>query len=200
MAPTSRAERDENFGTKGLRIHQARQAITKAWQLTAKYESALTKPIHLFLALFTFNQTQIIFSRLGAPMAGLKSKISHTLALQPMADDLPVVLSRQVKEIIFQAYFLAGKEKQKKVEITDLLEALISQENDVRELLFDLNITEDKLKNVIAWLRVKKQLRDNWQTFRQRAILKPKKRSRGMEKARPTFMTIQQRKKLEIQF
>ena len=165
---------------------EARQAITKAWQLTAKYESALTKPIHLFLALFTFNQTQIIFSRLGAPMAGLKSKISHTLALQPMADDLPVVLSRQVKEIIFQAYFLAGKEKQKKVEITDLLEALISQENDVRELLFDLNITEDKLKNVIAWLRIKKQLRDNWQTFRQRAILKPKS---GMNRSMTAIAT-----------
>jgi len=153
---------------------EAEQAVTKAWQLTNKYKDFQTNPIHLFISLLTFDQTQIIFSRLGVSFTTLKNKIRNTLAAQYEQADAAVILSAKVKEIIFQAYFLAYQLRQKKVEITELLEALASQDNEVKELLYDLNITLDKITNVIAWLRIKKQLKANWQHFRQRASLRPR--------------------------
>ncbi|MFA6254614.1 MAG: AAA family ATPase [Patescibacteria group bacterium] len=153
---------------------EAEQAITKSWQLTNRYKDFQTNPIHLFISLLTFDQTQIIFSRLGVSFTTLKNKIRNTLAAQYEQEGAAVILSHQVKEIIFQAYFLAFQLRQKKVELTELLEALVSPDNEVKELLYDLNVTSDKITNVIAWLRIRKQLKANWQHFRKRASLRPR--------------------------
>ncbi|MFA6410988.1 MAG: AAA family ATPase, partial [Candidatus Buchananbacteria bacterium] len=152
---------------------QATQAIVKAWQTAGKYEDEKTNPIHLFISLLSLEQTHVIFSRLGVAFPTLKAKVGRVLSLQPSKTDSPLILSEKLKEIIFQSYILAYQTKQKKVEITELLEALVSQENEVKELLYDLKITVDKIQNVIAWLRMKKQLRSNWKNFRKQAALKP---------------------------
>ena len=153
---------------------EAQQAIVKAWQLTGKYKDAQTKPLYLLISLLTFNQTQTIFSRLGIPFSTLKNKIRNVFGSQFEKTEAPAVLSNQLKEIIFQAYFLAYQLRQKKVEVTELLEALVAPDNEVTELLYDLDVTQDKIKNVIAWLRVRKQLGENWRRFRHKASLRPK--------------------------
>lgn len=153
---------------------EADLAVTKAWQMTNRYHDEKTHPIHLFISLLTFQETQVIFSRLGVPFNSLKNRIQNTLADEISSAGQTVVLSRQVKEIIFQSYIIAYQAKQKKVEITELLEALTTQQNNVNELLYDLNVTLDKIKNVIIWLRIRHQLRSNWIKFRARATLKPK--------------------------
>src|SRR3989344_483564 len=153
---------------------EAQAAITKSWQLSQKHEDAQTAPIHLFIALLDYPPIQVIFSRLGIPFGDLKNRIINVLAAQPIRTEAPVVFNNQLKEIIFQAYFLAYQLRQKKVEITELLEALVSPDNQVKELLYDLNITGDKITNVIAWRRIRKQLLTNWQRFRQKASLRPK--------------------------
>ena len=153
---------------------EAEQAVVKAWQLTGKYKDAQVNPIHLLISLLTFEQTQIIFSRLGLPFSTLKNKIRNNLETQIEELNQPPLISNKVKEIIFEAYALAYRFRQKKVEVTELLEALVSQENEVKELLYDSNITLDKVKNVVAWIRIKKQLRANWASSRQKASLRPR--------------------------
>ncbi|MAF14190.1 MAG: hypothetical protein CMI53_04865 [Parcubacteria group bacterium] len=153
---------------------EAQTAVNKSWQLTNRYEDNQTDPIHLLIALLTYNQTQVIFARLGVPFSKLKSKIRNTLSAQPEHNKGMVILSTQMKEIIFRSYFLARQLRQKKVEITELLEELVTQDNKVNELLYDLNITVDKIRNVTAWLRIKQQLRDNLKRFKQKATLRPR--------------------------
>jgi len=154
--------------------YEAREAINKSWQMANKYEDALVGPIHLLISLLTFSQTQIIFSRLGTPFSTLKSRIRSVLGRQLNKSQGSVSISDQVKEIIFKSYFLAYTLRQRKVQVTELLQSLASQENEVKELLYDLNITPDKITNVVAWLRIKRQLRENWSRFRSKASLKPK--------------------------
>jgi len=155
-------------------ITEATESVVKAWQLTHKYQDATTTPIHLFISLLGYPPIQMIFSRLGVPFANLKNHISHSLARQIPNEGSPVVLNRQILEITYQAYFLAYQLKQKKVDLTELLEVLAMQENEVKELLSDLNIDTNKIINVTAWLRVRRQLVENWRRFRQKAILRPK--------------------------
>src|SRR3989338_1959831 len=149
-------------------ITEATESVVKAWQLTHKYQDATTTPIHLFISLLGYPPIQMIFSRLGVPFANLKNHISHSLARQIPNEGSPVVLNRQILEITYQAYFLAYQLKQKKVDLTELLEVLAMQENEVKELLSDLNIDTNKIINVTAWLRVRRQLVENWRRFRQK--------------------------------
>jgi len=51
---------------------EAKQSITKAWQLTNKYQDQQTNPIHLLISLLTFDQGRLIFSRLGISLINLK--------------------------------------------------------------------------------------------------------------------------------
>ncbi|MDX9893056.1 MAG: AAA family ATPase [Patescibacteria group bacterium] len=152
---------------------EARQIVNRSWELAAKYKDQAVFPIHLLISLLIDQQIQIIFSRLGVPFTTLKNKIRSILGRQPAGGTMPVIFGELAEKIIFESYFLSYQLRQKKVEVTEILEALASQENDVKELLYDLDIDSDKISNVIAWLRIKKQLRANWQKFRQRASLKP---------------------------
>lgn len=153
---------------------EAYQAITGSWQLAIKQKDEKVSPIHLLISLLTFQQTQIIFSRLGIPFDKLKNKIRNALSRQTESENTPVVFHEKSQKIIFNSYFLAYQLRESKVDVIDILQALVEQNNDVKELLYDLEITPDKVKNVIAWLRVNKQLRSNLSRFRRKATLKPK--------------------------
>ena len=126
--------------------------------------------------MLTFQKTQIILSRLGIVFTILRNKIGRILVQQSSRlDQQQIIISNKVKMIIFHSYLIAYQLKEQKVDVTDLLEALVSQENEVKELLYDTNIDLDKIKNVIAWLRIREQLKKNWQHFQRRASLKSKK-------------------------
>ncbi len=153
---------------------EALAAINKAWQLTNKYQQVETKPIHLLISLLTFEQINIIFSRLGVSFETLKSRVARILAKQPPWAGATTVISPEVYEIIFNSYNISWQYRQARVELSELLESLALQKNEVQELLYELNVTSDKIKNVIAWIRIRKQLQENWRRFQHRAALRPK--------------------------
>ncbi len=164
----------DKISIKNYFTEQAHQAIVGSWKSAKRYKNSKITPVHLLISLLTFEKTQIIFSRLGINFDALKTKIGRLLSIEPRREKiLHIDMNNQVKEIIFNSYFLAYQLKQKKVEITEILEALLEQDNSVKEMLYDLDITLDKIKNVIAWLRIRGLLKDNLQKFRRRASLKP---------------------------
>ena len=167
-------EKAEKIDVSDYFTTEALSAIEKAWELTNKYQQIEVGPINLLISLLTFEPIKIIFSRLGISFQSLKTKIVKSLSKQPPWPKSKTVISSETRQILFSAYVLAGELREKKVGITEILQTLVSQKNDVQELLYDLNITTDKLKNVIAWIRIKKQLRENWQRFRHKALLRPK--------------------------
>lgn len=155
--------------------YQPRQSFIKAWEMTHKYGDAKVNQIHLLVALLTYEQVQIIFSRIGISFEKLKNKVSDGLASEPNRyQDQTIEFEIKIKQLMFQSYFLAYRLRSKKVELTEVLEVLVLQDGKVKELLYDLDIDSDKIKNVIAWMRNKKILRAQWQKFRQRASLRPK--------------------------
>ena len=150
------------------------EVVKKAWQLTNRYHHQETGPVHLLISLLTFDQVSIVFSRLGVPFNSLKVRISNLLTRQINKDNQPVNISLPVQQILLQAYYSAWQLHQPRVSVTELLEALVQQNEEIKEMLYDINIDSDKINNVIVWLRVKKQLRQNWQRFRRRASFRPK--------------------------
>ena len=152
---------------------EARQAVTRSWQLAQSYGHLHANPVHLFIALLKFDQTSIILSRLGIPFDALRERMSRILTHEPSRLHRQATLSARTQEILLQAYALAWELRQQKVGLTELLEAVVLQQNEVQELLRDVDVDLDKIRNVIAWLRTRKQLQANWRRFRHSASLRP---------------------------
>ncbi len=149
------------------------RAINKSWHLAHYFKHREVKPLHLLAALFSFSKTGIMLGRLGVDPIKLKEKISHVLnSEKPEGEKSNFSLA--LRKILIQAYVEASNNRDKRVELPDLMVALAGFDNKVTDILYDLEIDLNKVKNVAQWLRIQKILRDNWQKFRHRARLKPK--------------------------
>jgi ATP-dependent Clp protease ATP-binding subunit ClpC len=152
---------------------QALLAIEKAWQLSRSYKQATTMPVHVLISLLTFSETASLILRLGVESVQLRDRISALLRAIP-EDSATTTLAVETQKVILYAYFLAWQQRQRKVDLAELFEATLQQSDAIRELFYDLDITADELTNVIAWSRIKRQLRQQWQRFRGKAALRPR--------------------------
>ncbi|MBN1778721.1 MAG: ATP-dependent Clp protease ATP-binding subunit [Candidatus Buchananbacteria bacterium] len=155
---------------------QAAQAVTKAWQLAGRYKHAEVRPVHLLIALLNYDQTNSVFSRLGISFNNLKTRLSKVLAGLPPKGKEVSTISIDLERILIESYFLSWSLRKDKVEITELIESLGNKfdGNEAYEILYDLEVEEDEIFNVVTWLRIRKQLAERWKRFRGRAALKPK--------------------------
>lgn len=152
---------------------ESHQAITSAWQEAANQNCKNVLPLHLFITLMNFAQIQTIFFRLGIPFATLKSRIQNIIDSSPKDKKNPV-FSEGIFDAIYTAYQNAYQFKQSKVDVVELFAALCSLDNEVNEILYDVGVTEDKINNIVAWQRINRQIKLNWQKFKKKAILRPK--------------------------
>jgi len=131
-------------------------------------------PIHLFIASLSYQPVRIIFSRLGLSYEKLKAKIVTHISKITTLPVNDVVFSQEVQKILFESFLIAREARIKKVELSDIIVALAQIENPVKTILYDLEIDLDKVRNVAAWIRVRKIMYLRWQRFRKKAQLKPK--------------------------
>ncbi|MBT4335287.1 ATP-dependent Clp protease ATP-binding subunit, partial [bacterium] len=59
-------------------------------------------------------------------------------------------------------------------EVTDLLEALITNDEVIQDILLDLKITPDAVSNVIKWANMQKMLSARYKRYRSKSYFKPK--------------------------
>ncbi|MFH1173213.1 MAG: ATP-dependent Clp protease ATP-binding subunit, partial [bacterium] len=157
----------------GTFMPEAIGAVDGAWQTANRFNSGQVEPIHLLAALLRYGKTSVMLSRLGVSFPQLKEKISRGLSVAEPAQNRPV-FSLVLKKILLQAYEEAYNQQSRRVDLPDLMVALAGFPSPASDILYDLEIDLDKVKNVAQWLRVQKLLRQNWQKFRRRAQLKPK--------------------------
>jgi len=151
----------------------ALESIKKAYNLAERFKNQEVAPIHLLIALFSFSKVNVIFTRLGINSRVLVEKISRVLAGLPVLGE-KTFLPAESKKFLFKAYKEAYDSRQEQVDVTELLIPLVRDDNIIREILFDLEIDLDKLRNVVEWVRIRELLRKQWQRFKSRAKLKPK--------------------------
>lgn len=152
---------------------EALNAVNGAWQIANRFKSPQVELIHLLASILRYGKTAVMLGRLGVNMPKLKDKISRALYVATPATR-PPVMSLNFKKTLLTAYNEAYNNHSVRVDIPDLLVALDSLPGPASDILYDLEIDLDKIKNVAQWLRVQKTLRQNWQKFRHRAQLKPK--------------------------
>ncbi len=186
------------FGRKKHNIahaftEEALSALAKAYRFADKNGAKEVGPEHLFFILLTFNRISNIFIRLGVPASSLQKELlpmfldspTHPHPAQAGSREMPTV-SKDFQQIIFQAYESAYNAHQDYVSVTELLLTSLQATPKIAEMLFNFNISEHELANVIEWARMREKLHRQYIKFRRAAHHHSKY---GMDKAMTALAT-----------
>ncbi|MFA5062092.1 MAG: ATP-dependent Clp protease ATP-binding subunit [Patescibacteria group bacterium] len=164
---------------------EAMSALGSAYKLADKYGKKEVGPIDLFLALLKFNRIGNIFIRLGIPASVFEEQISKLELTEEKIKSAPV-LSADFQQIIFQAYEEAYNAHQEYVSVTELLICAVKESPEIQEIMFALDINNQKLANVIEWARIRERLHRQYVKFARAASHRSKY---GMDKAMTALAT-----------
>ena len=101
--------------------------------------------------------------------------LKHTKNLLNRSEDITEKnINPKILNTFLQAYHFAYNEGRSKVELSDLLNAVVSQNEILQDLLLEFEITSEKITNVIKWVNINKILLSRYKRFRSKATYKPK--------------------------
>jgi len=127
---------------------------------------------NLFLALLKQVNVRMLFFRLG--ISAKKVEENAKTFLHSGTTPNEPQFSSEFVEVIFAAYHSAYERREDKVYITDLLEQTIEYSVELQEMLYDLSIEKEKLKNVIEWMRIRERLTRQYHEMRHASQLRNK--------------------------
>jgi ATP-dependent Clp protease ATP-binding subunit ClpC len=162
----------------------ARQALERAFVLAEKKDNETILPAHLFLALLSVPDIRGVFIRLGIAPDTLAARIAGIIPPSPIKRT--PYLAPEMMQTLFRAYDLAVEARQRRVRPTELLLAAAEWSEAVQEILYDMEVDARKLANVVAWIRIREELRDSYRMFRRAASHRSK---HGMDRAMTAVAT-----------
>ncbi|MEI7452478.1 MAG: ATP-dependent Clp protease ATP-binding subunit [Candidatus Falkowbacteria bacterium] len=158
---------DLGFSTNSLII------VENAYELAEKLKQSEVNPRHLFWVLLRNNKVRTLFSRLNVDYAALVDKLKRHLLVTDPASAQNLILSEKTQEVLIQAYLNAYNDKRRAVDVLDLLDFCYNADDLLGEILFDCEISQEKLVNAIAWFRSNDKVIIDRKIFREMARLKP---------------------------
>ncbi len=162
----------------------ARFALERAYTIAEKQDSEFLLPAHIFLALLSVPDIRGVFLRLGVSPSTLGAHVSDSIARSPIKRT--PTLAPESQQVLFHAHELAIAARQEHVEPKELLVASVEWSNGLQDVLYDSAIDARKLTNVVAWIRVREELRRQYRLFRQAAQHRSKY---GMDRAMTAVAT-----------
>ncbi len=166
--------------------------LFEAYSLANNVHHLYIEPLHLLASLSQNNSIQILFTRLGIKAQEFRKKIVQILAQKSFNEKSTPQFTVAFLKILLNSYLTAYEEKQEKVDVLDLFQALIETDyNDIYKeeilnIFEDLDVHIDKLKNVIQWMRIRRHLYEQYKRFHSLARFKPKG---DVNRAKTSFMT-----------
>ena len=158
--------------------------IEEGYRVAERYQNKTVTPLHFFYALLSLEKIKGIFLRMGIPAKQLQARIGQIFEKENVVSE--PVLSIDVEQIIFNAYENAYNNNQEFVNVTELIIATVGQSEQIQELLYGLKVDAQKLKNVVEWVRVRENLRNQNRKFRKAAARVSK---HGIDKAMTAVAT-----------
>lgn len=137
--------------------HDAQTAIECAYKIALMNNSATVTNAHLFAALLKNDHIQTLFIRLLISTDEIEKKLETMLA-GTGTQGAPMI-SHETWQVMFDAYTVAWSLREPRVDVTELLQAVVAADSSLRDVLSDFEIKQEALLNVIQWVRVRQQLR-----------------------------------------
>ncbi|MEK7097619.1 MAG: ATP-dependent Clp protease ATP-binding subunit, partial [Patescibacteria group bacterium] len=151
--------------------HGALKTLEESVELARKMRHNGADTIHLFFNSLKDGVVGAMFGRLSVPGNELVEKVKRQL-LNPSSANQEII-SLELKEVLIEAYIQAARSNQKKVEVNNFIMPAQMYDANVREILYDLEIDEDKILNAIKWFRINDEIIENYRKYRKMAKYKP---------------------------
>lgn len=148
-------------------------ATERAYHLAHSIDAMDVDVPHLLAALVSFPEIQGIFVRLGVAHTTLNS-FAAQLSHANTARGRTPIFSEHAVQVVFHAYFEAKKSGQPLVGLGDLLLAVYRENEPLQTFLYDAGVDARQMNNVVAWVRIRAQLREDWYRRRAAAKRRPK--------------------------
>ncbi|PIP34384.1 hypothetical protein COX21_03220 [Candidatus Falkowbacteria bacterium CG23_combo_of_CG06-09_8_20_14_all_41_10] len=153
--------------------------VEDAYLLAAKLKQPEATPRHIFRAVLTDRQVKNLLVRLDVDLRVLVDKLKNHLADNPSTNK-SVGFSEVAQAVLIKAYGEAWNDGRPSIDPLDLFFCAYNQDELLQEVLYDQEITANKIINAIKWFRVNDQMRINYHVYRRMARLKP---GSGMNRA-----------------
>ena len=150
----------------------ALKTVELAFLLASRAKHGEVKPVHLFFCLLKNSSAAAVFSRLNVDSIKLINKLKNQL-LGLETSSKPTEISQEVKKIFLEAYISAENLKQKKVEPINFILPSAQYDKNLSEILYDLEINQDKINNVIHGFAISQRLMENYHLYRRSSRFKP---------------------------
>ena len=150
----------------------ARRLVEDAYLLAARLRQPQVEVMHLFRSLLRAKEIQSLFIRLNVDARRLVEMVDRRLADKEETSKRPR-LSVGVEEILVYSFWDAHQRRQESVDALNLILFCVGRDELLREILYELEIDEDKVKNTVAWFRVNRRLIENYRRYQRFALLKP---------------------------
>ena len=150
---------------------KARALLEDAYLSALKLKQSELGVLQLFRTLLKDKTVQSLFIRLNVDSERLIGLIDRRLAVGEGARSLKI--SETVQEIIILAGADALTRDQIAIEVLDLVAPCYARDSILAEILYDLEVEEDKLYNGIEWFKVNDRLSADYKKYHRAADLKP---------------------------
>lgn len=184
--PNKKAAARKRYNILAAYSQEARQALDEAYLLANKLRQGQVEVIHLFRVLLKFKEIQNLFIRLDVDASKLVNLVDRYL-VKPQEDfSGRSELSPALQEILLLAFIDAFKLRQDSVEILNIILFCYDQDPRLADILYELEVDQDKIRNTVEWFRVNRRLLNSYRAYRRLALLKP---GSGMNRAYTAIAT-----------
>lgn len=180
-------KRPRKYEVSNAYSDKAIKVVENAFLLANRLRQTEVRVIHLFRALLRDKEIQNLFIRLNVDAKKLVEMIDNHLVEEDNSKyKYRSKLSSATKEVLISAFVDAFKQKQDSVTVLNIIGFCYEKDEMLSEILYELEIDQDKIINTVEWFRVNKRLLENYKAHRQLALFKP---GSGMNRAYTAIAT-----------
>jgi len=147
--------------------------IERAWRIAKDYKQPEVNARSLLFSILESRRLLGVLARLGVSREDILTRLkSVILNTNPTVGEPRV--SQTFYSIIFYSYISASQRRLNWVGVAQILEGIISLDEEVQDLFNDLSINPEQLRQVINWLMINDQFYETYSRQRRLSRYKPK--------------------------
>lgn len=148
--------------------------LENAYLLAHKLKQKEVTTIHLFWSLLRSRVITGLFSRLNIDINKLTDLLKkYLIDKNTKGRKGELILSDHVQEILLSAFYEAYIDKQENVGVLNVILFCYKKNPVLYDILYELEISQNKIENVVKWFRINEQMVLDYKKFKKAARLKP---------------------------
>lgn len=190
-----KADKEKNLADKGKNVRhniadhmgqEVSKMLDKAW-LFAKYKKIYPVSVwHLLYILLNDRDIRLVLARLGIGADNIKNSIDQNLSKLVKSQDQNIDIDDEAANAFLSAYFHMLQRQGEYIAEVDLFSGVVGSSQAVQNMFYDMDVDEQKIDNVISWVKINKELLARYKRLRSRSIFKSKT---GMNRAYTAIAT-----------